>query len=70
MDKYLTVILIFMIVTIIIAFVDPATGEGRFIVPLFYGGIAGIALIVIYSSYKQRKERQRENAERKRKSKK
>ncbi len=66
MDKYLLVILMFMIVTIGIAFVDPATGEGRFIVPLFYGGIAGIAIIVIYSSYTERKERQKANAKRRR----
>ena len=67
MDKYLTVVLIFMIVTVGIAFVDPATGEGRFIVPLFYGGIAGIAIIIIYSSYKERKSRQKANAKRRRK---
>lgn len=70
MDKYLTVVLIFMIVTIAISFVDPATGKGRFIVPLFYGGIAGIAIIVVYSSYKERKARQRANADKKRKPKK
>ncbi len=58
------VILMFMIVTIGIAFVDPATGEGRFVVPLFYGGIAGIAIIVVYSSYTERKERQKINAKR------
>jgi hypothetical protein len=54
-----------MVVTIGIAFVDPATGEGRFVYPLFYGGIAGIAIIVVYSSYKERKERQKANAKRK-----
>ena len=70
MDKYLTVVLIFMIVTIAISFVDPATGKGRFIMPLFYGGIAGIAIIVVYSSYKERKIRQRANADKKRKPKK
>ena len=53
-----------MIVTIAIAFVDPATGEGRFVVPLFYGGIAGIAIIVVYSSYKERKDRRKANAKR------
>lgn len=53
-----------MIVTIAIAFVDPATGQGRFVVPLFYGGIAGIAIIVVYSSYKERKERRKANAKR------
>ncbi len=63
-DKYLTVVLIFMIVTIAIAFFNPTTGETRFIPPLFYGGIAGIAIIVVYSSYKERKERQKANARR------
>ncbi len=58
------VILMFMIVTIGIAFVDPATGEGRFVIPLFYGGIAGIAIIVIYSSYTERQERRKANAKR------
>lgn len=53
-----------MIVTIAIAFVDPATGQGRFVVPLFYGGIAGIAIIVVYSSYKERKEQRKANAKR------
>jgi hypothetical protein len=56
----------FMVVTIGIAFVDPATGEGRFIPTLFYSGIAGIAIIVLYSSYKERKERQKANAKRRR----
>ena len=64
MDKYLLVILMFMIVTIGIAFVDPATGEFRFILPLFYGAIAGIAIIVVYSSYTERKQRQKTNAKR------
>ena len=68
-DKYLLVILMFMVVTIGIAFVDPGTGEGRFIPVFFYSGIAGIVIIVLYSSYKDRKERQKENAKR-RKSKK
>ena len=53
-----------MVVTVGIAFFDPSTGEPRFIVPLFYGGIAGIAIIVVYSSYKERKERQKANAKR------
>ena len=53
-----------MVVTILISFVDPATGKFRFITPLFYGGIAGIAIIVIYSSYKERKERTKANARR------
>jgi len=55
-----------MIVTIPIAFVEPATGELRDppIIPLFYAAIAGIAIIVLYSSYQERKERQKANAKR------
>ena len=64
MDKYLTVILVFMMVTIPISLLDPATGEFRFIPPYFYGAIAGISIIVLYSSYKERKERQKANAKR------
>ncbi len=58
-----------MMVTIPISLLDPATGEFRFILPLFYGAIAGIAIIVLYSSYKERKERQKANAQRKAKRK-
>ena len=60
------VILMFMVVTIPIAFVEPATGEFRDppLISLFYAAIAGIAIIVLYSSYKERKERQRANAKR------
>ncbi len=67
MDKYLTVILIFMIVGIPISFVSPTTGEIRDppFLGLFYLSIAGIAIIVLYSSYKEKKERQKANAERK-----
>ncbi len=66
MDKYLMVILIFMIVTIPIAFVEPTTGEIRNppLILLFYAAIAGIAIIVVYSSYTERKERQKANAKR------
>ncbi len=66
MDKYLTVILIFMVVGIPIAFVDVATGDFREQprLELFYGSIGGIAIIVVYSSYKERKERQKANARR------
>ncbi|MBA4438228.1 MAG: hypothetical protein VW081_03960 [Nitrosopumilus sp.] len=69
MDKYLTVILIFMVVTIAISFFDPNTGDLRFVPPLFYGGIAGIIIIVVYSSYKEKKARQAANAKRKSKKK-
>ena len=64
MDKYLLVILIFMVVTIPISFVEPSTGEFRDppLIPLFYAAIAGIIIIMVYSSYKERKERQQANA--------
>jgi len=67
-DKYLTVILIFMIVTIPIAFVEPSTGELRDppLIPLFYAAIAGIAIIFLYSSYTERQKRRKANAKRKR----
>ena len=60
MDKYLVVILIFMVVTIPIAFVEPSSGEFRDppLIPLFYAAIAGIVIVLVYSSYKERKERQ------------
>jgi len=66
MDKYLLVILIFMVVTIPIAFVEPSTGDLRDppIIPLFYAAIAGIVIIVLYSSYKERKEHQKANVKR------
>jgi NADH:ubiquinone oxidoreductase subunit 3 (subunit A) len=66
MDRYLLVIMIFLIVGIPIAFVSPATGEIRdkpFIL-LFYASIGGISMIILYSSYKERKERQKENTKR------
>jgi len=65
-DKYLTVILIFMVVGIPIAFISPMTGELRPVplLPLFYGSIGGIIVIVFYSSYKDKKERQKANAKR------
>jgi len=65
-DKYLTVILVFMVVGIPISFVSPTTGEIREqpFIGLFYVSIAGISIIVLYSSYKERKERQKANAKR------
>jgi len=55
-----------MIVTIPIAFVEPSTGDLRDppLISLFYAAIAGIAIIVLYSSYKERKERQKANTKR------
>ncbi len=66
MDKYLTVILIFMIVGIPISFLNPTTGEIREqpLFGLFYASIAGMCIIIVYSSYKDRKERQKTNAKR------
>ena len=66
MDKYLLVVMIFLIVTIPIAFITPATGEIREqpLIPLFYASIAGISVIILYSSYKERKQRQKDNIKR------
>jgi len=66
MDKYLLVVMIFLIVTIPIAFITPATGEVREqpLIPLFYAAIAGISVIILYSSYKERKQRQKDNIKR------
>lgn len=58
-DKYLTVILIFMLVGIPISLVNPTTGEFRFYMPLFYGSIGGAIAIVMYDVYKTRKQQQR-----------
>ena len=65
-DKYLLIVLIFMVVGIPISFVNPSTGEFRDepFIGLFYASIAGIVVIVLYSSYKERKERQASNAKR------
>ncbi|QLH03423.1 hypothetical protein C5F47_07615 [Nitrosopumilus cobalaminigenes] len=66
MDKYLLVILIFMVVTIPIAFVEPSTGELRDqpFFALMWAAIGGIIIIVLYSSFKERKERREANAKR------
>ena len=60
------VLLMFMVVTIPIAFLEPSTGELRDspLIPLFYAAIAGIAIIILYSSYKERQERRKANAKR------
>ncbi len=65
-DKYLLVIVIFLIVSIQISFISPATGEIREqpYILLFYASIAGISIIVLYSSYKERKARQKANVKR------
>lgn len=66
MDKYLMVVMIFLIVGIPISFISPTTGEIREtpLLVLFYGSIGGIICIVIYDAYKSRKERQKANAKR------
>ncbi len=66
MDKYLLVIMVFLIVTIPIAFISPATGEIREkpLILLFYASIGGISVIILYSSYKDRKQKQKENFKR------
>jgi len=65
-DKYLLIVLIFMVVTIPIAFVEPSSGEFRDppLIPLFYAAIAGIIIIFAYSTYKERKERHAANTKR------
>ena len=67
MDKYLTVLLIFMVVGIPVAFVSPTTGEIREqpLLPLFYGSIGGMILILLYGGYKDKKERRKLNEKRK-----
>ena len=68
MDKYLLVVMGFLMIGIPIAFISPTTGELReepFIL-LFYVSIGGIIVIIVYSSYKQKKETQKANRERRR----
>jgi hypothetical protein len=69
MDKYLLVVLGFLMIGIPIAFVSPDTGELRPqpLIGLFYVSIGGIIAVIIYGSYKAKKERQRANRERRRK---
>lgn len=66
MDKYLVVVMIFLIVGIPIAFISPTTGEIREqpYIPLFYASIGGISVIILYSSYKERKQKQKDNINR------
>lgn len=60
------VVLIFLIVTIPIAFISPTTGiiYDQPLIPLFYTAIAGISIIIIYSSYKDRKQKQKDRINR------
>jgi len=72
MDKYMMIVLGFLMVGIPIAFVSPTTGELREqpFIPLFYASIGGIIAVIVYSGYKAKKERQKANRERRRKFKK
>ena len=72
MDKYMLVVMGFLMIGIPIAFLSPTTGELREepFIPLFYASIGGIIVVIVYSSYKAKKERQRANRERRRKFKK
>ena len=72
MDKYMMIVLGFLMVGIPIAFIEPTTGELREqpFISLFYASIGGIIVVVVYSSYKAKKERQKANRERRRKFKK
>ncbi len=60
------VVMIFLIVTIPIAFISPTTGKlyNQPLIPLFYTAIAGISVIIIYSSYKDRKQKQKDKINR------
>ena len=72
MDKYLLVVLGFLMIGIPIAFISPTTGELREqpFIPLFYASIGGIIAVIVYSGYKGKKARQKANRERRRKFKK
>jgi len=71
MDKYMMVVLGFLMIGIPIAFVSPE-GELRPqpFLGLFYASIGGIIAVIIYGSYKAKKEREKANRERRRKFKK
>ena len=72
MDKYMMIVLGFLMVGIPIAFIEPATGELREqpFFALFWASIGGIIAVVVYSGYKGKKARQQANRERRRKFKK
>lgn len=55
-----------MVVTIPISFIEPSSGQIRDppLIPLFYAAIAGIIIVLVYSSYKEKQERQKANAKR------
>ena len=72
MDKYMMVVLGFLMIGIPIAFLSPTTGELREqpFFALFWVSIGGIIAVVVYSGYKGKKARQQANRERRRKAKK
>ncbi len=72
MDKYMMVVLGFLMIGLPIAFLSPTTGELREqpFIPLFYASIGGIIVVIVYSGYKGKKARQQANRERRRKFKK
>ncbi|MCG8520724.1 MAG: hypothetical protein MI744_00785 [Pseudomonadales bacterium] len=61
MDKYLLVILIFLVAGMLIA----AT-RSPFIPELFYSMMAGSIIVIIYASMKDRREKQAKRRERRR----
>ena len=69
MNKYLMVIFCCMLIGIPIAFINPTEGGLREepIIGLFYVSIAGLIIIVLYSSMQTRKEQQRLRRERRKK---
>ena len=71
MDKYLVIIMCFMLIGIPVSFVAP---DGSMREPpfytLFYASIGGAVIIIIYSSWKTRKAQQEIRRERRRKFKK
>ena len=58
-DKYLLVVLIFLIAGMGIAIVQKPP-----VVPMFYSMLAGAIGVILYASFKARKERQEENKKR------
>ncbi|HEU03821.1 MAG TPA: hypothetical protein ENH95_01665 [Nitrosopumilus sp.] len=64
MDKYLLIIMMFLIAGMIIAVTRAPFSPG-----LFYSMLAGAIILIVYSSWKSRKE-QKELREKRRKSKK
>ena len=59
MDKYMMIVLGFLMVGIPIAFISPTTGELREqpFIPLFYASIGGIIVVIVYSGYQGKKKK-------------